>query len=139
MSNFSLFVLSFGVLLFILKVYPQDFRREISAIQLPRKVKLLLPLGQKELAGRPLECRSWSSESVLLGGDPGVNSREGLYIQFCLGEPWSYSEEAGKCYCRARGLEHSLLPLVPDPGLEKAKVSRGRLNNIISSGFLKPS
>lgn len=56
-------------------MYLQDFRLEISAIQLPRKVKLLLPRGQKELAGRPLEYHCWSSESVLLGGDPGVNPK----------------------------------------------------------------
>lgn len=75
MSNFSLFVLNpcRCVCLFILQVYLQDFRLEISAVQLPRKVKLLLPRGQKELAEGPLECRRGSSESVLVGGDLGVN------------------------------------------------------------------
>lgn len=88
---------SFVGCMFILKVYLQDFRLEISAIQQPRKVKLLLPWGQKELAGRPLECCYWSSESVLLGGDPGVNPQlKGGIIHTVLGEPWDYPEEAGK-------------------------------------------
>lgn len=74
-------------------------------------------------------------------GKPTTQGRDYIYSS-----AWESSEitqkRLEKCWWEAPGLEHSLLP---DPGLEDAnaikcyRYARGTLNDVISSGFSKPS